>query len=99
MTEPPRPHELVDLLMTGSRVPLDRIKASPGGGYFPADPPVIVAEKRDTSAHDGSLVSGYRAAFLVAIGISVMAVLIVGLQMRARTILDKLGKPNLSYAG
>jgi hypothetical protein len=45
-----------------------------------------------TSAHDGSLVSGYRAAFLVAIGISVMAVLIVGLQMRARTIPDKLGR-------
>jgi EmrB/QacA subfamily drug resistance transporter len=45
-----------------------------------------------TSAHDGSLVSGYRAAFLVAIGISVMAVLIVGLQMRARTIPGKLAQ-------
>jgi MFS family permease len=45
-----------------------------------------------TSAHHGSLVSGYRAAFLVAIGISVVAVLIVGLQMRARTIPDELGK-------
>jgi anaerobic selenocysteine-containing dehydrogenase len=47
MTEPPPPDELVDLLMTGSRVPLDQIKANPGGGYFPADPPVIVAEKQD----------------------------------------------------
>jgi anaerobic selenocysteine-containing dehydrogenase len=47
MTQPPRPDELVDLLMAGSRVPLDRIKASPGGGYFPADPPVIVAERQD----------------------------------------------------
>jgi hypothetical protein len=28
-----------------------------------------------------------------------MAVLIVGLQMRARTISDKLGKPEPSYAG
>jgi hypothetical protein len=34
----------------------------------------------------------------VAIGISVTAVLIVGVQMRARAILDKLGKPNLRYA-
>ena len=33
--------------MAGSRVPLDQIKASPGGGYFPADPPVVVAEKQD----------------------------------------------------
>lgn len=47
MTEPPPPDELVDLLMAGSRVPLDQIKASPGGGYFPADPPVVVAEKQD----------------------------------------------------
>ena len=47
MTQPPRPDELVDLLMAGSRVPLEQIKASPGGGYFPADPPVVVAEKQD----------------------------------------------------
>jgi anaerobic selenocysteine-containing dehydrogenase len=47
MTEPPRPDKLVDLLMAGSRVPLDQIKASPGGGYFPADPPVVVADKQD----------------------------------------------------
>jgi anaerobic selenocysteine-containing dehydrogenase len=47
MTQPPPPDELVDLLMAGSRVPLDQIKASPGGGYFPAEPPVIVAEKQD----------------------------------------------------
>jgi anaerobic selenocysteine-containing dehydrogenase len=47
MTEPPPADELVDLLMVGSRVPLDQIKASPGGGYFPADPPVVVAEKQD----------------------------------------------------
>jgi EmrB/QacA subfamily drug resistance transporter len=38
-----------------------------------------------TNAHHGSLVSGYKAAFLVAIGISVVAVLIVAIQMRART--------------
>jgi MFS family permease len=38
-----------------------------------------------TNAHDGSLVVGYRAAFLVAIGIIVAAVLIVAIQMRART--------------
>jgi anaerobic selenocysteine-containing dehydrogenase len=47
MTEPPPPDELVDLLMAGSRVPLGQIKASTGGGYFPADPPVVVAEKQD----------------------------------------------------
>jgi MFS family permease len=37
-----------------------------------------------TSAHDGSLVAGYKAAFLVSIGISVVAVLIVAVQMRTR---------------
>jgi anaerobic selenocysteine-containing dehydrogenase len=47
MTEPPAPDELVALLMGGSRVPLDQIKARPGGGFFPADPLVIVAEKQD----------------------------------------------------
>jgi anaerobic selenocysteine-containing dehydrogenase len=47
MTEPPAPDALVELLMAGSRVPLDQIKARPGGGYFPADPPVVVAEKQD----------------------------------------------------
>jgi MFS family permease len=33
-----------------------------------------------TRAHDGSLVAGYKAAFLVSIGISVAAVLIVAVQ-------------------
>lgn len=37
-----------------------------------------------TNAHHGSLVSGYKASFLVAIGIAVVAVLIVAIQMRAR---------------
>ena len=36
-----------------------------------------------TSAHQGSLVSGYKASFLVAIGIVVVALLIVVVQMRA----------------
>ena len=35
-----------------------------------------------TNSHDGSLVSGYQAAFLVSIGISVLAILIVAIQMR-----------------
>jgi MFS family permease len=35
-----------------------------------------------TNAHHGSLVAGYKAAFLVSIGISVAAVLIVAIQMR-----------------
>ena len=47
MTDPPPPDELVALLMGGSRVPLEQIKARPGGGFFPADPPVVVAEKQD----------------------------------------------------
>ena len=37
-----------------------------------------------TNSHDGSLVSGYQAAFLVSIGISVLAILIVAIQMRSR---------------
>jgi MFS family permease len=37
-----------------------------------------------TNAHDGSLVTGYKAAFLVSIGIAVTAVLIVAIQMRTR---------------
>jgi len=36
-----------------------------------------------TSAHDGSLVSGYRASFLVATGIVVVAFLLVVVQMRS----------------
>jgi anaerobic selenocysteine-containing dehydrogenase len=47
MTTRPAPDELVALLMDGSRVPLDQIKAHPGGAFFPADPPVVVAEKQD----------------------------------------------------
>ncbi|WP_194922557.1 MFS transporter [Catenulispora pinisilvae] len=38
-----------------------------------------------TNAHGGSLVTGYRASFAVAIGICVAAVLIVAIQMRTRT--------------
>ncbi len=37
-----------------------------------------------TNAHHGSLASGYRSAYLVAIGFAVLAVLIVAIQMRAR---------------
>jgi anaerobic selenocysteine-containing dehydrogenase len=47
MTKPPAPDELVALLMSGSRVPLDEIRARPGGGFFPADPPVVVAAKQE----------------------------------------------------
>jgi anaerobic selenocysteine-containing dehydrogenase len=47
MNDRPAPDELVALLMAGSRVPLDQIKACPSGAFFPADPPVVVAEKRD----------------------------------------------------
>ena len=36
-----------------------------------------------TNAHGGSLVRGYQAAFLTAIGIAAAAVLIVAVQMRA----------------
>jgi EmrB/QacA subfamily drug resistance transporter len=39
-----------------------------------------------TSADHGSLVSGYKASFLVAIGIAVVAVLIVAIQMRVRNV-------------
>ena len=46
MTCRPDPGELVAQLMTGSRVPLDQIRARPGGGFFPADPPLIVADKQ-----------------------------------------------------
>jgi MFS family permease len=53
-----------------------------------------------TNAHHGSLVSGYRAAYLVAIGIVVAAIGIVAVQMRARTPGEdrtgQLGKANLS---
>ena len=41
-----------------------------------------------TNAHNGSLVSGYKASFLVAAGITVMAVLIVVIQMRTRTVTE-----------
>ena len=37
-----------------------------------------------TNAHHGSLASGYRSAYLVAIGFAVLAVLIVAILMRAR---------------
>ncbi len=37
-----------------------------------------------TNAHHGSLVGGYKAAFLVSIGLSVAAVIIVAIHMRAR---------------
>jgi EmrB/QacA subfamily drug resistance transporter len=38
-----------------------------------------------TDAHHGSLVSGYQASFVVAIGIAAGAVLIIAVQIRART--------------
>jgi anaerobic selenocysteine-containing dehydrogenase len=47
MDHPPAPDELVALVYAGSRVPLDEIKARPGGAFFPADPPVVVGEKQD----------------------------------------------------
>jgi anaerobic selenocysteine-containing dehydrogenase len=47
MDDPPAPDELVALLMVGSRVPLNQVKAHPSGAFFPADPPVVVAEKQD----------------------------------------------------
>jgi hypothetical protein len=37
-----------------------------------------------TSSHHGSLASGYRAAYFVASGFAVLAVLIVAILMRAR---------------
>ncbi len=37
-----------------------------------------------TSAHHGSLVSGYKASFIVAAGIVVVAILIVLIHMRTR---------------
>lgn len=48
---------------------------------------VATAATAVTNSHDGSLVSGYQAAFLVSIGISVLATLIVAIQMRSRTSL------------
>jgi MFS family permease len=39
----------------------------------------------ETKAHDGSLTSGYRAAFLVAIALVVLAILIVATETRTRT--------------
>jgi EmrB/QacA subfamily drug resistance transporter len=42
-----------------------------------------------TNAHHGSLVSGYQAVFLVSIGMSIVAVLIVAIQMRARTAIKR----------
>jgi anaerobic selenocysteine-containing dehydrogenase len=47
MNHPPTPDELVALILAGSRVPLDQIKARPGGAFFPADPPVVVVEKQE----------------------------------------------------
>jgi anaerobic selenocysteine-containing dehydrogenase len=47
MSHPPEPDELVALVYAGSRVPLEEIKAHPGGAFFPADPPVVVAEKQE----------------------------------------------------
>jgi anaerobic selenocysteine-containing dehydrogenase len=43
----PPADELVAMLMEGSRVPLEQVKAYPSGAFFPADPPVVVAEKQD----------------------------------------------------
>jgi anaerobic selenocysteine-containing dehydrogenase len=47
MNNPPLPDELVAVLMGGSRVPLDQIKAHQSGAFFPADPPVAVAAKQE----------------------------------------------------
>lgn len=47
MDHPPLPEELVALLLAGSRVPLEQVKAKPSGGFFPADPPVVVAAKQE----------------------------------------------------
>jgi EmrB/QacA subfamily drug resistance transporter len=41
-----------------------------------------------TNADHGSLVSGYKASFLVATGIAVVAVLVVVIQMRTRTVTE-----------
>jgi anaerobic selenocysteine-containing dehydrogenase len=45
MREPPDAEALVELLSTGSRVPLSEVKSRPGGGFFPATPPVVVQPK------------------------------------------------------
>ena len=47
-----------------------------------------------TNAHHGSLASGYRAAYLVAIGFAVLAVLIVAILMRARRSPAALRNPD-----
>jgi anaerobic selenocysteine-containing dehydrogenase len=47
MNDSPSPDELVALVLAGSRVPLEQIKARPGGAFFPPDPPVVVAQKQE----------------------------------------------------
>ena len=44
-----------------------------------------------TNADHGSLARGYQASFLVAAGIAVVAVLIVVIQMRTRTVTKEAG--------
>jgi anaerobic selenocysteine-containing dehydrogenase len=45
MRERPDAEALVELLSTGSRVPLSEVKSQPGGAFFPATPPVVVQPK------------------------------------------------------
>jgi anaerobic selenocysteine-containing dehydrogenase len=45
MSRPPEPAELVAILYTGSRVPLDEVAKHPHGGFFPSAPPLVVGPK------------------------------------------------------
>jgi hypothetical protein len=54
--------------------------------YRPAEghPGRRVVEPYELNPHHGSLVSGYKAAFLASIGLSVIVVLDVAIHMRTR---------------
>jgi anaerobic selenocysteine-containing dehydrogenase len=45
MSRPPEPADLVAMLYTGSRVPLDEVAGRPHGGFFPSPVPLVVAPK------------------------------------------------------
>lgn len=45
MSQPPEPAQLVAMLYTGSRVPLDEVAKHPHGGFFPSAPPMVVGPK------------------------------------------------------
>ncbi|MCU1484665.1 MAG: anaerobic dehydrogenase [Actinomycetia bacterium] len=45
MTTAPTPDELLAIMCTGSRVPLEEVRRHPHGALFPADPPIVVAPK------------------------------------------------------